>query len=129
PSPLSASAGAPRSSRARCRGPTARWQSTPSGHGRAENASNANEEWVEVRSTASVPIALSGWTVSDVAGNTYTFKSGFSLAGGATVRLRSGTGSDTSTDLYWGIGHVWNNSGDTAFLRNPSGATVASRGC
>ncbi|MGH2688099.1 MAG: lamin tail domain-containing protein, partial [Actinomycetota bacterium] len=97
--------------------------------GSPDDASNANEEWVEVRSTASVPTALSGWTVSDVAGNTYTFKTGFSLAGGATVRVRSGMGSDTPTDLYWGIGHVWNNGGDTAFLRNPSGATVASRGC
>ncbi len=33
------------------------------------------------------------------------------------MRLRSGAGTDTASDLYWGRGQaVWNNGGDTVYL-------------
>jgi micrococcal nuclease len=42
------------------------------------------------------------------------------------VRLYTAGGGDTATKLYWGIGEkgVWNNDGDTAYLRAPDGTLV-----
>jgi hypothetical protein len=43
----------------------------------------------------------------------------FSLGGGEFVRIHTGKGTKTSTDRYWGLSwSVWNNTGDTAYLRN-----------
>jgi hypothetical protein len=34
---------------------------------------------------------------------------------------------NTATNRYWGrAGYVWNNTGDTAYLRTPSGALMDS---
>jgi competence protein ComEC len=60
---------------------------------------------------------MTGWTVEDEAGKTYTFPSGYTLTSGGEVRLHTGSGTDSSTDLYWNRGSaVWNNSGDTVSL-------------
>jgi len=41
------------------------------------------------------------------------------------VTLRTGTGTDTDADLYWGSGAaVWNNDGDTVIVRNSDGDPV-----
>jgi hypothetical protein len=63
------------------------------------------------------PVAdLSGWHVRDEQGNRYEFPP-FSLPGGAYVRLHTGIGINTGTDLYWGRdSEVWDNSGDTVFV-------------
>jgi len=38
------------------------------------------------------------------------------------IRVYTGCGTNTDTSLYWcSQGAVWNNSGDTAFLLDPSG--------
>ena len=44
------------------------------------------------------------------------------------VTLFSGCGPDDETARYWCMSGsaVWNNSGDTVFLRDPSGNIVAS---
>jgi hypothetical protein len=57
------------------------------------------------------------------ASHRFTFPDGFGLAGGATVRIHTGCGPDTATDLHWCISGsaVWNNDGDTAFLVDPAG--------
>ena len=68
---------------------------------------------------------MSGWTLSDAAGYAYDFPSGFTLDAGATVTVHTGSGTDTSTDLYWGYASaVWNNAGDTATLTDDAGNTV-----
>jgi hypothetical protein len=48
---------------------------------------------------------------------------------GATVTVYSGRGTTSATRRYWGrsYGAIWNNDGDTAYLRNASG-TLPSRG-
>jgi len=39
-----------------------------------------------------------------------------------SVKLHSGKGGDTSSNLYWDRGwYVWNNDGDKAILRTSSG--------
>ena len=84
-----------------------------------------DDEYVVFENTGDEPLDLSGWTVEDEAGRTYTVPDGYVLAAGATVTLRTGTGTDTDADLYWGSGAaVWNNDGDTVIVRNSDGDPV-----
>jgi endonuclease YncB( thermonuclease family) len=83
-------------------------------------AIDADNEWVDFENVSGSSVDMAGWSVEDEAGNHYDFPSDFSLGAGDTVRLHSDSGTDTSTDLYWGAGYVWNNDGDTAYLYDPS---------
>lgn len=70
-------------------------------------------------------VSLAGWTLRDESNTTYTFPA-FTLASGAEVRVWVKTGADDSANLYWGRGSpVWNNTGDTATLRDAAGALVS----
>ena len=62
--------------------------------------------------------------MSDLASHVYTFPV-FTLNAGASVQVWTGSGTNTSTDLYWGSGNaVWNNTGDTATLKDDTGTLV-----
>ncbi|WP_440989588.1 DUF4350 domain-containing protein [Haloarchaeobius baliensis] len=88
---------------------------------------NLNDEYVVFANPGDSAIDLSGHAVEDEAGNHYDFPAGYSLDAGATVTLHTGSGSDTSSDLYWGSGSpVWNNSGDTVYVFDDAGATVVN---
>ncbi|MEH0589799.1 lamin tail domain-containing protein [Streptomyces sp. B21-106] len=83
-----------------------------------------NREWVELTNTTRHAINLDGWTLEDESGKTYTFDD-YRLAGRATVRVHTGVGRDTRTDLYQDRrAYVWNNDYDTATLRNARGRLV-----
>ncbi len=85
---------------------------------------NLNDEYICLRNPGNASVSLGGWTVKDEATNQYTFST-FQLAPGATITLRTGSGSDTSTDRYWGSSSaVWNNAGDTVFVRDENGYLV-----
>ncbi|MEU9348913.1 lamin tail domain-containing protein [Streptomyces sp. NPDC048278] len=85
-----------------------------------------NREWVDVTNTSRRDVNLSGWSLSDASGNTYTFRH-YRLDGGATVRVHTGEGRDTRTDLYQDRrSSVWNRDADTATLRNDHGRYVDS---
>lgn len=85
----------------------------------------ANEEDVVFENTGGNPADMSGWTVEDEAGTTYTFPNGFTLGPGESVTLNVEEGTDTDTDLYWGYGRaIWNNGGDTVILKDSSGSVV-----
>ena len=90
-----------------------------------DDRANLNDEYVVFRNNGSSPLDLSGWTVTDAAGKTYTFPDGYTLPAGATVTLHTGSGTDSETDLYWGSGSpIWNNDGDTVTVRNGDDAVV-----
>ncbi|MFB6250442.1 MAG: lamin tail domain-containing protein [Halobellus sp.] len=89
---------------------------------------NLHDEYVVVRNAGDVPLDVSGWTVSDVAGHTYTIPDGTVLDSGAELTLRTGSGTNTETTLYWNAGSaIWNNGGDEVIVRNASGAVVVRR--
>jgi micrococcal nuclease len=91
---------------------------------------NLNGEWVEFTNTGTERVVMTGWSVRDESSsNRYGFPPGFSLPAGGVVRLHTGCGEDTPTSLYWCSpdAAVWNNDGDTVFLRDPAGDLVASR--
>ena len=91
---------------------------------------NLNDEYVTFKNTCSQPIDMTGWTVKDEANHIYTFPD-FNLAGSATVTLYTGAGIDTKAELYWNssglqCNAIWNNDGDTLYLRDISGNLVIS---
>ena len=89
---------------------------------------NLNGEWVRFTNAGAEAIDLDGWEVADEsASHRYTFTD-LRLEPGADVTLFSGCGPDDETARYWCVSGsaVWNNSGDTVFLRDRSGNIVAS---
>jgi micrococcal nuclease len=89
-----------------------------------DESQDLNEEWVEVANRGERPVDLTGWGVQDESSShRFAFPCGFSLPPGATVRIHSGEGRATATDLYWGASGsaIWNNDGDTVFLVDPAG--------
>jgi competence protein ComEC len=86
---------------------------------------NLNGEFVVFRNNGETTLDLSGWTVSDEAGATYTIPDGYSVASGETITLYTGSGTNTDAELYWGSGSpIWNNAGDTVTVRNSEGDIV-----
>jgi len=80
-----------------------------------------NAEYIIIKNKGSVNRSLGGWTVRDRSGHTYKFGT-FTLKPGYAVTLHTGKGTNNSTHRYWGLSnYVWNNDGDTAYLRNSSG--------
>ncbi|MGW7425593.1 lamin tail domain-containing protein [Streptomyces sp. NPDC054813] len=85
-----------------------------------------NREWVDVTNTTRRDVNLSGWTLSDAEGHSYTFRH-YRLAGRATVRVHTGQGRDTMTDLYQDRRQsVLNHNADSVTLRNDHGRFVDS---
>jgi competence protein ComEC len=90
-----------------------------------DDRENLNDEYLVFENTGGETLDLSGWTVTDEVGKTYTFPEGTTLAPGERVTLHTGAGEDTATDLYWDAGSpVWNNAGDTVTVRTADGTVV-----
>ena len=83
-----------------------------------------NREWVELTNTTRHSVNLDGWRLSAEDGRTYTFDH-YRLDARATVRIHTGEGRDTRTDLFQDRRHyAWDNHSDTATLRNDRGRFV-----
>ncbi|MEV0521864.1 lamin tail domain-containing protein [Streptomyces sp. NPDC050439] len=83
-----------------------------------------NAEWVEITNNTRRAVNLHGWTLRDNDGNRYRFHD-VRLAGRATVRVHTGMGRDTRTDLYQDRrDYMWDNHADQATLRNDHHRTV-----
>lgn len=85
---------------------------------------NLNDEYVVFENPGGTTIDMTGWMVYDTSNNMYTFSS-FNLANGSTVTLHSGSGTDSSENVYWDNGNpIWNNDGDVLILRDSQGLFV-----
>ncbi|MFD9157530.1 lamin tail domain-containing protein [Streptomyces goshikiensis] len=83
-----------------------------------------NNEWVEITNTTRDGVNLRGWTLRDDDGNRYRFDN-VRIAARATIRIHTGNGRDTRTDLFQDRReYVWGNRADTATLRDDRGRTV-----
>ena len=93
---------------------------------RGDDRRNLNDEFIVVENQSQHSIDLNGWTVSDAANHRYLF-SNFTLASKAKVTLRTGLGVPTERELFWGSrSPIWNNKGDTVFIRDSQGYLVLS---
>ncbi|WP_435279617.1 lamin tail domain-containing protein [Streptomyces sp. 1222.5] len=91
-----------------------------------DNRSNRslNREWVEITNSTRRVVNLDGWTLEDEDGHSYTFDH-FRLEGRSTVRVHTGVGRDSRTDVFQDRrNYVWDNRSDTATLRNDHGRFV-----
>lgn len=84
--------------------------------------SSLNAEYVVIsNSSYTTSYTLTGYTISDRSAHVYRFRT-FVLKPRASVTLHTGSGTNTSTNLYWGSrAYIWNNTGDTAYLKNSVG--------
>jgi hypothetical protein len=83
-----------------------------------------NAEWAKITNFSASKRTLTGWTVRDPQAHVYKFLT-FTLGAGNSVKLHTGHGTNTKTDVYWRQdNYVWNNTGDKAILKNKAGTTV-----
>jgi micrococcal nuclease len=93
-----------------------------------DDSQNLNGEWVRFTNAGSAAVELDGWEVADEsASHRYRF-SDLRLEPGGSVTLFSGCGPDDESVRHWCVSGsaVWNNSGDTVFLRDGRGNIVVS---
>ncbi|HLC59108.1 MAG TPA: thermonuclease family protein [archaeon] len=84
---------------------------------------NPNGEHFTLENVCSYVLNMSGWTVKDEARHTYTFK--INLSPKSTITLNTGIGKSNQTYIFWGMkSPVWNNAGDTLYLRDDIGHLV-----
>lgn len=85
-----------------------------------------NAEYVVLKNTTRSARSLTGWTLRDKQGFTYKFPK-FTLKAGATVTIHTGKGKATGSHRYYNrTWYVWNNTGDTAYVRDSKGKLVDS---
>lgn len=88
--------------------------------------SDLEGEFVVITNASHEPVDLTGWMLIDEgAKHSYTFPA-FVLAGGAEVKLWTKAGVNDANNLYWGSRRpIWNNTGDTAILRDANGNLIS----
>ena len=92
-----------------------------------DTRSNAslNNEWISLVNTGTAAVNLNGYTIRDKANHVYTVGAVTIAANGGRLWLHTGKGTNTTKNRYWAGGaYIWNNTGDTAYLRKPNGTTV-----
>lgn len=92
----------------------------------ADTGSNTslNAEWVRITNHASTAKVMTGWKLRDRTGYLFTFPT-FTLGAGKSVKIHTGKGTNSRTDLYWRqSSYIWNNTGDKAILKNKAGVIV-----
>jgi micrococcal nuclease len=89
-----------------------------------EEGRSEPDEYVEIKNTGR-SANLKGYTLSDESNKIYTFKD-INLDANQSVKVYTGCGDDTDTSLYWCFNSsaIWNNSGDTATLKDLSGGVI-----
>lgn len=90
---------------------------------------NENDEWIEFKNTCQQSVSLKNWLLKDSSSsNSYIFNN-LNLSAQTSIKLHSGCGTDTSSDIYWQCPQkqhaVWNNSGDTAMLFDSHGELLS----
>jgi len=66
---------------------------------------------------------LSNWLLRDESRKKYIF-SDIKLSKNEMIKIKSGKGADSSADVSWKIGDVWNNDKDTIYIFDKDGQIV-----
>lgn len=90
-----------------------------------DDINDLNGEYVTIRADGG-HVDLTGWKLKDEIGYVYTFPA-FVLYSGKSVRVHTGAGTNTVTDLYWNLGlQAWNQTGDRVSLIDAEGRLIDS---
>lgn len=78
------------------------------------------DEYVCLKNDDTRPAAMGSWVLRNVLGRSYNFPVGFTLAPGASVRVHTGAGTNSATDLYWGytVKPAWEKGDKLTLLSN-----------
>ncbi|OAQ51460.1 MBL fold hydrolase [Natrinema mahii] len=90
------------------------------------------EEYIVLENTADEPVDLSGFELRDREGgqvdgglSPFSFPNEFVLESGETVKITTGEGDPTETELYWGYNvNIWRDAGDVVRLVDANGQVV-----
>ncbi len=87
---------------------------------------NPLDEYIEIENTGNSSVDMEGWYIkTDRLGARYDFPNNFSLGSDKAVKVWTKTGTNNSSNLYWGRTEpVWNNNSDTGYLRDDNGDIV-----
>jgi endonuclease YncB( thermonuclease family) len=93
-----------------------------------------NGEWARIKNDDSRPLRLARWVVRTSDLRRYHFRNGTTVAPGGSLTLHVGSGRNTRTDRFWGLGgSVFDNAsddarqlGDGGYLFDPRGNMRAS---
>ena len=106
------------------------------GPGGVPDEKNVNGEWVRISNPTATPIAIGNWWLRDshfrgpragnFKGRGYQFPASTVIPALGSIQVHVGRGSNTATDLYWGLGEtIFENAddkaGDGAYLFDPKG--------
>jgi hypothetical protein len=84
-----------------------------------------NDEYLVFVNDGDDPVDVSGWTVENEAGISYTFPESTVVGPGTQLRLYTGEGSDTESRRYWGADvPIWGEDGDTVTVSTAHGERV-----
>jgi hypothetical protein len=103
-----------------------------------DDSKNINGEWVRLTNPTASPVSLRGWWLRDShlrirtgknKGKGFIFPSNAVVPAFGALRVHVGRGSNSATDLYWGLGEsIFENAtndkkavGDGAYLYDPRG--------
>jgi cardiolipin synthase A/B len=82
------------------------------------------DEYVQIQNMDTVSIQLQGWTLSDAANHVFTFPN-FFIQPGQVCRVYTNENHPEWCGFNYGSGSaIWNNTGDTASLRNSNGVLI-----
>jgi len=93
-------------------------------------STNPQNDYVVLKNMTGATIDMTGWWLkAENQSGRYDFPSGFKLGSGQSVNVRSGVGTDTSTNLYIGLPFsLWTVSNNCAYLRDLNG-TLQDKRC
>ena len=90
------------------------------------SSTNEADEYVEISNNDSAPIQVQNWTLSDEASHVFVFPS-YLMQPGEICRIYTNESHSQWCGFNYGSGSaIWNNSGDTAFLRDSNGILIDS---
>ncbi len=85
------------------------------------SGSKESDEYVEIKNNGKMAQSLGGWTLEDKDKHKFTFPA-LNLGAGKSIRVYTNTG----TYSFGSDKAIWNNTGDTAYLKAGTGALVDS---
>ena len=87
-------------------------------------SSSEPDEYVEIKNVDNVAINLQNWTLRDIANHVFTFPT-FVIQPNQTCRVYTNQNHPEWCGFSYGSGSaIWNNSGDTAYLRDLNGTLI-----
>jgi hypothetical protein len=92
-----------------------------------DTSKKLNQEYLRITNYTTKTFNLKYWTIKDRSGHTYRFTSNVYLRGYKNLYIPTGKGTNgkPSNYRYWGrTSFVWNNTGDTAYLRSGSNKVI-----